>query len=727
MKNNWLNSSVAIGRSRQRLVIGRVLVISQLFVLALLPGAAGVFAVTNEFEKSDLVALDKPVFDRPPHVAKAVDFWTRVYSEIDTQSGFIHDSKYLDVVYELYPLNYGDNPRKQQRNITKRIGEYRQLVLNLARKPATEYSAEENRIFQLFGKNITSAELKVAANRVRFQRGQSERFVKGLQREDKIGAEVRQIIKDAGLPEEIAAIPHVESSYNASVKSHAGALGLWQLMPGTARRYIKVNRRIDERLDIQKATLAAVQLLKHNHSVLDSWPLAITAYNRGLAGVRRAVRETGSRDIGVITKEYHGRSFGFASRNFYAAFLAAVDVSRRNRGLPNIHDPLNGLGEPVTVALQNFMPAYALTEELGINELTIRHMNPGLSARIWNGEKLIPAGYSITLPQLPENIDVEMAIRTVESVHGAATQLPDRFYRIQRGDNIVLLANSLGADLKQLMAMNKVGKGKPLYAGQLLRLPLAEHVENTTLAQAADFRPLEYRRLKAKVKRYSSESDDASGIMIYGVMREGVLQRGLDDYLFETVGVSQASLLDVRLAANIPSAALLLQEFAAGLGDGLYAMNDSAEAVEVLEADPADYLVDRTNKIEIQTNETIGHYADWLGVSSKALRKINKLRKRQHLVVGRKLMLSFANIDRETFELRRKKYHASMQGRFFDRFQIAGVRQHALVEGDNLWELANDDYQIPLWLLRQYNPDIDFATVLPLDHQLRIPLVTANS
>ncbi len=668
-------------------------------------------------------------FHRPPHVAKAVDFWTRVYSEIDTQTGFIHDSKFLDVVYELYPLNYGDNPRKQQKNISKRIAEYRSLVMSSAGKPLASLSAEEKRIYQLLDGKVSTDELKMAAKRIRFQRGQSDRFIKGLKREDQIGQGIREIINNAGLPEQIAAIPHVESSYNAKVKSHAGALGLWQLMPATARRYIKVNRKVDERLNVEKATLAAVQLLKHNYSVLESWPLAITAYNRGLAGVRRAVRETGSRDIGVITREYQGRSFGFASRNFYAAFLAAVDVSRRNRNLPSIHDPLYGLRGQVKVSLQNFLPAFVLSDELGLDELAVRHLNPGLSARVWNGEKLIPAGYPLVLPELPGNIDVQQAIRTLEGVHGVATQLPDRFYRIQRGDNIVLLAGSLGTDLKQLMAMNKVKKGKPLYAGQLLRLPLIDEVDTKIVPQYADFRPLEYRRLKAKLNRHNGSSDISKGVMVYGIMRDNRLERELRDYIEEAVGVSQTSLLDVRIAANIPSAALLLQEFATGLGsdDRMFAMNEPLESIELLEADPADYLVDRTNRIEIQADETIGHYADWLGVSSKELRKLNKLGKRQHLVVGKKLALSFAKIDRSTFEQRGKEYHASMQGRFFDRFQIAGVREHALVEGDNLWELANDDYQIPLWLLRQYNPDINFGTVLPLDYQLRIPLVTASS
>ena len=85
---------------------------------------------------------------------------------------------------------------------------------------------------------------------------------------------------------------------------------------------------VDERMDPFAATRAAARLLQHNNEIIHSWPLALTAYNHGLASMRRAVNTIGTRDIEVIVRNYKGRYFGFASRNFYVAFLAALEVDR---------------------------------------------------------------------------------------------------------------------------------------------------------------------------------------------------------------------------------------------------------------------------------------------------------------------------------------------------------------------------------------------------------------
>ena len=87
-----------------------------------------------------------------------------------------------------------------------------------------------------------------------------------------------------------------------------------------------VSRKVDERLNPEKATRAAVRLLRDNYSALGSWPLAITAYNHGRAGMMRAQNEVGSSDITKVIDEYTGPLFGYASMNFYSEFLAAVEV-----------------------------------------------------------------------------------------------------------------------------------------------------------------------------------------------------------------------------------------------------------------------------------------------------------------------------------------------------------------------------------------------------------------
>ena len=112
---------------------------------------------------------------------------------------------------------------------------------------------------------------------------------------------------------------------------------MWQFMRSTGVRYMRIDHIVDERRDPFFATDAAARLLADNFSVIQSWPLALTAYNHGLASMRRAVQQQKTTDIATIVAKYQSRSFGFASRNFYTAFLAALEIdSNPERYFPNL-------------------------------------------------------------------------------------------------------------------------------------------------------------------------------------------------------------------------------------------------------------------------------------------------------------------------------------------------------------------------------------------------------
>ena len=127
-----------------------------------------------------------------------------------------------------------------------------------------------------------------------------------------------------------------ESSFSYAARSSAGASGIWQLMRGTSRSLLTINRSVDERLDPIASTRAASHILKENHQTLGNWPLAITAYNHGANGIRRARAKYGD-DLSSIIENHRSRLFGFASKNFYAEFLAAVLVAKnRDHFFPGV-------------------------------------------------------------------------------------------------------------------------------------------------------------------------------------------------------------------------------------------------------------------------------------------------------------------------------------------------------------------------------------------------------
>jgi membrane-bound lytic murein transglycosylase D len=132
---------------------------------------------------------------------------------------------------------------------------------------------------------------------------------------------------------------------------------------------------------------------------------------------------------------------------------------------------------------------------------------------------------------------------------------------------------------------------------------------------------------------------------------------------------------------------------------------------DVLAADPSDYSVNTANEITVQALETLGHFADWLEVPTQRLRDLNSLSFREAVVLGQSLTLDFARVDAPTFEQRRRSYHQQIQSDFFAAYQIEEIETHVIRPGESLWILSARRYNVPVWLLRQYNPDLDFDRI----------------
>ena len=209
---------------------------------------------------------------------------------------------------------------------------------------------------------------------------------RSLERAGRWRAHIHAEFEALGVPVEIAALPHVESSYNPDARSHVGASGIWQFTRSTGRRFMRVDHVVDERNDPFAASRAAAQLLAYNYSLTGNWPMAITAYNHGLGGVRRAMAEYGDDALVDILRNYDGRTFGFASRNFYVAFLAALQVDREaQRYFPGVRP------EPAVHYDVAELPAYVAADRLvaatGLSGDELARHNPALQSIVWQGKQ----------------------------------------------------------------------------------------------------------------------------------------------------------------------------------------------------------------------------------------------------------------------------------------------------------------------------------------------------
>ncbi len=257
-------------------------------------------------------------FDVPVGLEARVQHWVDIFARYSLTEAVVHDRLHPEYVLAVVPLRTGRGTELAE--IKER---YQELVQEVARVPVWGTSP----FLHLFQVPIDPRRIASASDRIRVQRGQREVMGKSIVRSRRYLKRIREEFRRMDLPEALAYLPHVESSFNSRARSSAGAVGLWQLMPGTARPALRVDRRVDERTHPYKATRVAGEYLQHAHETLGSWPLAITAYNYGLTGTMRAVEAVGSTDLAHIIARHDGGNFGFAVRNFYAQFVAAAHIA----------------------------------------------------------------------------------------------------------------------------------------------------------------------------------------------------------------------------------------------------------------------------------------------------------------------------------------------------------------------------------------------------------------
>lgn len=652
-------------------VILRNTVVTAFLLVAL--ALSGVAAQENE----------ENLFPLPAGLEPDVNFWLSIFTEYSTREGVLHDNRFLGVVYEKVPLPEKVSRRERQRIADRRRQHYKQVLRSLATGKRDSLSDDEERVLSLWPDDVTDQELSAAAGRIRLQLGLSDRFRAGLERAGRWRNHVEAEFARLGVPKDLAALPHVESSYNPDARSHVGASGIWQFTRGTGRRFMQVDHVLDERNDPFLATTAAGKLLAYNYSIAANWPMAITAYNHGLAGARRAMRQFGDNAYADILRNYKGRTFGFASRNFYVAFLAAKEVDQnQQKYFPGLvpDDPV----DYTTHRLQDFVPAEKLAVALNVRERDIARHNPALQATVWQGSKHVPQNFEIRMPTSMVDGSLSDLVASLSSDSIFAEQLPDLFHTVARGDTLSEIADAYRTRVSTLVALNGLSSSNRIRAGQQIRLPAAGPAPAVVAAAAA---PAIVPAAAAPVAVPAAAPpvivaanvpptpsvDVLADAPAIGVPDDAPDERpgALTDQLSDLIGTLQSSLL----------------------------------------SDPSDYTVAADNSIEVHPLETLGHYADWLGIKTQRLRDVNGLAFRTPVVVGQRIKLDLGTVSATDFEALRTGYHKQQQDSFFRNNTITGVTEHEVRSGESVWILALRNYDVPVWLFRQYNPELDLHNV----------------
>ena len=340
-------------------------------------------------------SAQEAAFPAPPELGGAVDFWKQIFTRFGARDVVFFDPVDPAKIYSVLQAPETDDGRAVIEKERARI--------------------------------IADYELNEDDGRIRTQRGAKELFLSGLKIAGRYLPQMQSILRSEGVPADLAYLPLVESSFNVRARSSVGAAGIWQFMLATGKKFLRIDDSVDERMDPIMSTRAAARLLKENYRLLGNWPLAITAYNHGTEGIFQGINAVGSENIADLIRDYRSPTFGFASKNFYAEFLAAVEVGKNReayfpflRALPPIHFQ--------EVAGTRQMPIHPLLKPAAISPNEFFEWNPAISP----ASKYLPIGYRVKLPpeKLADFLSAQRRaiepppLRTVSATRGKSRQKP---------------------------------------------------------------------------------------------------------------------------------------------------------------------------------------------------------------------------------------------------------------------------------------------------------------
>ncbi len=426
-----------------------------------------------------LPPADDALFPRYEVLKPNVAFWTRVFAQYSEDQSAVHSTEYPDKVFEV--LDFREDALRLDKVTLYRLkaeGETRakarldRLLASVheLRNSPEKMDEEQRRVYQLFADVHEDDKFKNAIGTFRAQRGLKERTAMALETSGKYLPEMESIFGSYRLPLRLTRLPLVESSFNVEAYSKVGASGLWQFIPSSARIYMRLNEVVDDRRDPWTSTDAAARHLRDDYAALGSWPLALTAYNHGRGGIAKGLQKTGGSTLPDLIRGYDAKSFGFASRNFYAEFLAASDVERNWRahfGAINRNQPLRF----DTVETKNYVPYETLRRLCNADDDLFRRLNPAYRPEVIEGKLYVPPGHLIRVPAGSAS-----AFNVAYAKLGSSERFDSQktyylLHKVSKGDTVGKIARKYGVSQAAVKSANGLKDTGKLKLGQILKVP----------------------------------------------------------------------------------------------------------------------------------------------------------------------------------------------------------------------------------------------------------------
>jgi membrane-bound lytic murein transglycosylase D len=299
-----------------------------------------------------------------------------------------------------------------------------------------------------------------------FQTVERDFFVQSYERSALYRPIILKELKNAGLPAELAWLPLVESGFKIRALSRARALGLWQFIPSTGYKYgLNRDEWLDERLDVEKSTRAAIDYLKELHGMFGDWLTVLAAYNCGEGRVLKVISRQHINYFDRFWDLY--RQLPYETARYVPRFLATLQIIKNPKKYGfdlNENPERQNTYRYETVKTDRSMRLSDIARLLGTPEETITTLNSELRQSITPDKEYdlkVPPGMAEKTAKIMDEVPKCEKPRQV-FVH----------YKAKRGESVVAIARKHRTSVSAIMEYNSVSSRKKLKAGQRLIIPV---------------------------------------------------------------------------------------------------------------------------------------------------------------------------------------------------------------------------------------------------------------
>jgi membrane-bound lytic murein transglycosylase D len=375
----------------------------------------------------------------------------------------------LDQAYaKIIAMDTYDNPKLIQQKEDLRYMISRR-ILEIYASRNTVVNGNHQAILMDLNRHV-EAEIK------RFQGPERNFFLASYKRSGMYRDRIVQSLKEAGLPTELSWLPLIESGFKANALSKARALGLWQFIPSTGYKFgLKRSTYVDNRLDFEKATAAAIAYMKEMHQMFGDWTTVLAAYNCGEGRVLRLIRSQNINYLDNFWDLY--QRLPRETARYVPRFLATLHIiqnpAKYGITLPQPDPPL--VFETVTVSRQ--MHLKDIAAGIGSTQKELKKLNPELRHSILPGKK-----YSLRVPPQKGNL---LLARLDKIPVSRRPQPAFVYHRVRRGETLGTIARKYRTNVSRIQRANNIRKRNYIVAGKVLKIPVRGRVASYK-ASAAD-------------------------------------------------------------------------------------------------------------------------------------------------------------------------------------------------------------------------------------------------